>query len=101
MTVTYNGKKLQGEATTSQRVTLHFLTGKDTRNIKLSKAEASNRISKLMARKPSKTTKSAKLTGEATVSQKVYLHFLTGKDTRSLKISKAEASARIAKLARK
>jgi hypothetical protein len=99
--VTINGKarKLTGEATVGQRILLHHLTGENTRNLKISKADASKKIAEMTSKKTAKDGKVAKkLVGDATVSQKVLLHFLTGKDTHDWKLSKQEASEMIAEL---
>ena len=104
MVVKFNGKKLVGEATTSQRVTLHFLTGKDTRNLKISKAEASKKISELSAKKA--TNGKAKFSnkvadGQATTSQRVWLARLEHKTNYGEKISFAQAQKRLSKLMNK
>jgi hypothetical protein len=104
MVVKFNGKKLQGEATTSQRVLLHHLTGKNTRVLRISKAEASKTIGELLAKSKGvvQSGKAIKFVSgeakEATISQRVLLARLEHKTNYGEKISFESASKRINKL---
>lgn len=104
-TVKFHGKKLVGEATTSQRVLLARLEGKVNTGQKISKAQASLRIDKALAKskkvKPQGKAKALKPAGDATVSQRVLLARLEGKTNYGEKISFTDASKRIAKLLKK
>jgi len=104
MTVKFHGKKLQGEATVSQRALLAKLEGKTNFGQKISKANASARIDKALAGSKKATDGKAKFTnkvGDATVSQRVLLARLEGKTNYGQKITFAQAQKRLAKLLKK
>lgn len=104
MTVKFHGKKLQGEATVSQRALLAKLEGKTNYGQKISKANASIRIDQLLAVSKKVTNgkaKALKPVGDATVRQRALLARLEGKVNYGQKISFEQAQKRLAKLLKK